>query len=104
MGAFVMSGRDRVGDGLDDFEAFELRMAEIKRLVAAGTPVRVAESFRPGPFKEILFRLPDRMRAVETVVVALRAAQHVEFDETGDHVEVAFPVEPDRFEIGLRSR
>ena len=79
-------------------------MAEIKRLVAAGTLVGAAESFGTGPSEKMLLRLPDGVRTVETMIVALRAAQHVELDETGDLVQVTFPVEPDRLEIGLRSR
>jgi hypothetical protein len=62
VGTTVLGGRIfPATHGLEDLEAFELRMAEVERLVLSGIPVGKTECFRSGPRLELGPALPDRV-------------------------------------------
>src|SRR5579875_1138980 len=65
--------------------------------------MREAERFRTGPRLEIVAAAPERMRGIEYVVLARRAAQQVEGDEAGYLAQMRVAVEPSPLEVGGRS-
>src|SRR5262249_20227356 len=87
----------RPAHGLADLEAFELRVLEVKWAggLVAGARVCGAKRFRPGPVLECRLALPDRVRGIERVVLSLRALEQMEFDETGNLVQMRVAAEPD---------
>jgi len=94
--------RVRILDRLKDLEALELGMAEIERLVGAGVPMGRAKMFGLRPGGEGVFVRPDRVRRIEHVIVALRPAQKMEFEEPalphyGDATGIAFFSGPTRW-------
>src|SRR5258706_16352034 len=98
-------GRRRFGPrhGLLHLEAFELGMLEIKRAgcLIAGARMRHAKRFRLGPILERRFALPNGVRGIERVVLALRALEQVELDEARDLLELRVAIEPDVLESGF---
>src|SRR6201986_930676 len=92
--------RRLAGHRLAHFEAFELRMLEIKRTgcLIAGARGGGAKLLRSGPGLEGRFILPDGMRGVERVVFGLRPLEQMKLDEAGNAVEIRFARQPDFFE------
>src|SRR6266545_619895 len=97
-------GRRRFGPrhGLLDLEAFELGMIEIKRAggLVAGARMRHAKRFRLGPILERRLALPNSVRGIERVVLALRALEQMELDEAWDLLQLRVAIEPDMLERG----
>src|SRR5262245_24879898 len=89
---------------LHDVEAFEVGAAEIEAAVGAGALVRLAEGFGPGPVLERSARVPDRVRGVERVVLALRPPQQMELDEARHLAQVAVALAPDALELRLAAQ
>src|SRR5690606_20700031 len=85
-------------------EALELGMAEVERLVAAGVRMRLAELLGLRPGLERLARLPERVRGIEHVILALGALQQVEHDEAGHLAQVRLASGPDLLEVMLAPR
>ena len=100
---FRSSRRCRCLHRLDDFEAFEFGVPEIERLVGAGIAMGAAERFRSGPCLEIGPAPPDRVRRIKSVVLAIRAAQQVEFDKPGDVAQMGVARRPYLLELRLGS-
>ena len=78
-------------------------MPEVERARALlpGVLVRHAERIRPRPRLERLVALPDRVRGVQDVVLAIRPAQQVELDEARHRLQVAVARGPHVLEILL---
>jgi len=91
---------------LDDFEAFELRVAKIKWGVAvpdvAGIAVSGTECLRLGPALERRLVRPDRVTGIQDVVLPLRAAQQAELDEARNLLQMRVAAGPNVLERGLR--
>jgi hypothetical protein len=75
---------------------------EIERLVGTGSIVRTAERFRPGPCLEVGPAMPDRVRRIEGVILAVRAAQQVKIDKARDVAQMGVAGRSDLLEIRLR--
>src|SRR5712692_7681625 len=88
---------------LEDLEALELGVSEIKRPVFAGVAVRSSERFRPRPCLEIGPATPDRVRRVKDMIFPLRAAQQVKRREARNVAQMGVACRPDLLEIRLRS-
>ena len=88
-------------DRLKRLETFELRVTEIKRLVAAGLRMCCAKRLRSGPRFEGGMALPYRMRCIERVVFQFRSPEEVEFHEARHLVEMGVARQPDMLEIGF---
>src|SRR5262249_27025920 len=91
--------------GLLDLEAFEFRMFEIGRAggLVASARVRDAKSLGLGPGLKHGLALPDRMRRVECMVLALRTLEQVELDKARHLLQLRVAVEPDLLECLLRT-
>src|SRR5262249_55844531 len=94
----------RPAHSLTDLEAFELRMLEVKWAggVIAGARVCGTKRLRSGPGLERRLALPDRVRGIERVVLGLGALEQMEFDETGNLVQMRVAAEPDPLKGLLR--
>ncbi len=88
---------------LQDGEALEFGVAEIKRLVGAGAAMRLAEGLGPRPVPELRLRAPDGMGGVEHMVVALRTFQQMKDDESRHLVQMRLARQPDLLEVVLRT-
>ena len=82
--------------GLDHLEALELRMAEIKALagLVVGAGMRLAELLRLGPGLERRLVRPQGVGRIQRVIVGLRPAQQIEFDETREFAQIGFARRP----------
>lgn len=93
-------------DRLDDFEAFELRVAKIKWGVALPDVPCIAvsgtECLRLGPALERRLVRPDRVTGIQDVVLPLRPAQKVELNETRNFLQMRVAAGPNLLERGLR--
>ena len=88
-------------DRLDDVEAFEFGVAEIKPSVLSGVAMGTAERFGPRPGIEIAFAAPDCVRRVQYVVVVFWASQQVKSGEARNTCEMAITRRPDLLEVGF---
>src|SRR5262249_31665710 len=86
--------------GLDDFETFELGMAEIKAAtgLVVGAGMRAAKLFRTGPRLERGLVDPRRMGRIQRVVVRGGPLQEMKLDEAGHAAEKGFPRCPQHLE------
>src|SRR3954451_22681778 len=80
------------------FKAFELGMAKIERLVVTGPLMRGTKGLRLGPRLERRMVRPHRVRGIQRVVLQLRAAQQMEFDEARHLVQMRVARKPDLLE------
>src|SRR5215470_16433510 len=89
----------RARDRLDHFEALELGVPAIERPVRPGVAVCQPKRLRPGPGFEIGPALPQAVRRIEDMIIALGAAQEVKGDKAGDAAQVAVAGRPDPLEL-----
>src|SRR5260221_13112896 len=93
-------------DRLDDFEAFEFRVAKIKWGVAppdiAGISVSGSECFRLGPAFERGLVRPDRVIGIHGVVLPPRARQEVDLHEARNLLPIRGAAGPNVLERGRR--
>ncbi len=90
-----------IPDRLNCFEALELGMAEIERLVGAGVTMGGPKMLGLSPGGEDISVRPDRVRRIEHVIVALWPAQEMELEEPGHTVEMRVAREPNALERAL---
>ena len=79
---------------LAHFEALELRMVDVERLVLARILVGGAEFLRPCPGFERRLALPNGVRGIEREVFVLGSLEQVEFDEAGHLGQLRIAAEP----------
>ena len=73
---------------LENFEALELGMIQIQRLVIPGPAMRCPERFRFGPGFKHRPAFPNRMRRVERMILAFGAFEKVKFYKTSHLVQM----------------
>ena len=76
-------------NGLEHVEAFEFRMPQVEGLVLPGATMGGTKLLRLCPSRETAAIRPARVRRVERVIVALGAAQQMEFHEAWYGIEVS---------------
>src|SRR5450631_1485980 len=87
---------------LANFEAFELRVIQIQRLVVPCPAMRRAKRLRFGPGFEDPAVFPDGMRSIQRVIFSFGTSEKVELHATRHLVELADARQPDLLESRFR--
>jgi hypothetical protein len=79
---------------LNNFESLELRMAKMKRLLAASVAMGGPKWLGLGPGDECLLACPQGMRRIQGIFFMFGPPQQVKGDKAWDLIEVAVAIKP----------